>query len=684
MRTSQSKFITISIFILFAFYALEAIAAPPVLAEIPKRWQSPEQRDGAIDFALGAQADAWLRHVVLGDPSFDSFQHRAGNPIVRGKPPLNWPVNGFLFEDPKSGNWYAYVGYYMTGYDVGPGKPTTHCRVHRSKDRGATWEEIGPIFDDPTFRFEGFTATANLAPDVTVLYADDRYHMTYDWGTDNSRWSDMRNPPPGFDNGCAYAWSERPEGPFHRAPRPILRTSEMRKRFALGEKYDRVYGTSLVRREKDWLALALPDSNEHFSWGMMAMTATDPAGAWSDPVLVLGAEVTDYYPATAEAFPAMVHDGYIYSTSASVALNRNFQITYRAKIEEAHRPEAWHLFQNGTAWHSEPVPNEALGIWGQSYSGFVDRDGLFQVLFPSRERETNLGTINLASRPWAEPLRERGFVLSGHAGPSLTLLRQAREHFDLKADFTLQGGAARIVWGYQAPLGPERHTSDATIHPLSLTRHQGLELSADAWRIVSIDADGKLTVVANGPLETGTHRTIELNLPKDGQARLTIDGHVRLEGKLPIETGPVGLFVEPFTNLNVSRFELTGPFEPAAMSWLYTEALTGAGVKMSDWDVIQSPIYRFGTGAIRKASGGEVKWNFRGRGFQLWSPRGPAFGHCELLLDGRKLADLDLHQDQEQPSQILYKCDDAGNVYHAVILRSTDGRLVVDSIDVLN
>ncbi len=78
------------------------IPPQPVTAVFPERWTPPLERRGAIDFAMSAQADAWLRHGVLGDPSFDSFERRPGNPIVRGKPPFNWPVNGFLFENPKS------------------------------------------------------------------------------------------------------------------------------------------------------------------------------------------------------------------------------------------------------------------------------------------------------------------------------------------------------------------------------------------------------------------------------------------------------------------------------------------------------------------------------------------------------------------------------------------------------
>ena len=75
---------------------------------------------------------------------------------------------------------------------------------------------------------------------------------------------------------------------------------------------------------------------------------------------------------------------------------------------------------------------------------------------------------------------------------------------------------------------------------------------------------------------------------------------------------------------------------------LYTEALTDTGVRNTDWDVEQSPAYRFGVGAVRKSMGGRVKWDFHGRGFRLWLPKGPQLGRCELLLNGEKLAKLDL------------------------------------------
>jgi hypothetical protein len=659
-------------------------SASPVVAVVPERWTPPKENRGTIDFALPAQADAWLRHGVLGDPSFDSFQRREGNPIVRGKAPFLWPVNGFLFEDPQSGNWYAYVGNYLLGYDIGPGKPAGHSRVQCSTDRGKTWKDLGPIFDNPEFRFQGDSEPSNIDPDAAVVFADGRYHLVYDWATDNSNWAEIRNPPKNAGNGIAYAWSERAEGPYHRAAKPILSTSDMPTLFAQGKKYARPYGPTIVRRKNDWLVLGPCDSADAFAWGLIAVTARDPAGEWSKPELVLSVEDDRFYPATAEPYPMMVYDGYVYAAFASVALNRNFQFVYRAPIEEAHRPEAWKLFQHGTAWHSKPVVCEGEGIWGQTYSGFVDRDGQFQVLFPSRECGTNVGTINLASRPWNRPLGDRGFTISGHGGPSLTLLRYAWRQFHLKTDLMLHSGTARIIWDYQAPLGPDRHAADSVPHPLSLACHQGLELSADAWRVVSVDAAGKVAVLASGSLDAGQKRSVEINVGKDGKTDVAIDGKPRWHGDVPGGAGPIGLLVQPRTNLTVSQFEVDGAFQPATLPWLYIEGLTGAGVTMTDWDASPSPLYRFGIGAVRNAPGGRAKWNFRGRGFQIWSPKGPKFGRYEVVLDGKKVGELDLHADRDQKSEIVYKCVDAGDGYHALVFRSLDGRLVVDSLDVLN
>ena len=96
-------------------------------------WIGVADAGEAVDFAQQAQMDAWLRHPVLGEPSFDAFERTAGNPVVRGAAPYEWPVNGSLFRDPVSGNWYLYVGHYCEGYKIVP-EARSMCTVSRSKD----------------------------------------------------------------------------------------------------------------------------------------------------------------------------------------------------------------------------------------------------------------------------------------------------------------------------------------------------------------------------------------------------------------------------------------------------------------------------------------------------------------------------------------------------------------------
>lgn len=659
-------------------------AIGPVEAVVPAAWTPPQGRRVAIDFALSLQADAWLRDVFLGDPSFDNFRHAANNPMLRGQLPYEWPVNGSFFEDPQSGHWYAYVGNYPVGYGTGPDNPPpSRCTIYRSADQGKSWTYLGPMFPDPKFHFEDSNRQIWPGGEVSVVFDGGRYHMAYDWGAEGT------GTAPG-ENGAAYAWADRPEGPFHRQSTPILRTAELPRRFPLAGKYNRAYAVSLIRRSHDWLALVLTDSGEAFSWGIVALSAPAPQGPWSDPVLVLGNDGNRYFPPAVESFPAFVHDGYVYNPATSVALNRNFQVIYRAKTEQAHRPEAWELYQHGTTWHADPVQHEGLGMWGQTFSGFVDAQGEFQVMFPSREAVSGLGTINFASRPWKQPLRERGFVLNGHEGASLTLLRSAYRGFELEADLTVHGHAARILWGCQAPLGPVKPSSGVELSELCQTRQQQLELSRQQWRIVSVDDVGHASVAAAGPLSAQAAHTVKLALQDSGQAELVIDGQKVWNGRLPVVLGPIGLWVDRHSHLAVERFAVTGIPEPAVFPYLYTAALIGAGekmtdwVKVADWDVQHSPTYRFGVGAVRKSSGGRVKWNFHGRGFNLWLPKGPEFGRCALLLNGEKLAELDLRSDQSQPSRVLFSRQDLANAYHALVVQPINGRLVVDSLDVLN
>jgi len=653
-----------------------------VIPQVPRLWPLPPAAQATLDYAESSRADAWLRHPILGDPSFDSFQHHASNPFVRGEAPFQWPVNVSLLEDPRSGRWYAYVGHYLAGYDVGPGKPITHCRVYRSEDKGATWKHLGPIFADKSFTFDNDTQPANIAPDVSVLFSDGRYHMAYDWGTDNSTWATAFTPRDGADGGAGYAWAEQPEGPFHRAGRPIIRTSEFQRAFPSATKYRRPYGTSLHKRANDWLALTLVDSGPYFAWGQLAMTAKDPLGPWSAPVLVMSLEGGGFYPSPVEAFPAFVHGGYVYNPLTSVGANRNFQVILRAKLEDAHRPDAWELYQHGSAWHAAWAPHEGFGIWGQTFSGAVDAAGNLNVLFPSRCWPGGMGTINVASRKWDQPLRERGFVISAHSGPGLTLSRTAYRTFKLDAELALHGAAARIVWGYQAPLG-NIGRADGKPHPLSWTRHWGLELTPAAWRLLRAGESGAPQVLAQGACPQAEKRTVTLALGDDGALEFVLDGARAWQGTVTASEGPLGLLLEPGTNLAVDRFAVKGVPGRAVWTWLASEALLGAGVNEGACRKTDSPLFRFHTGVVCTRHGERIKWNFRGRGFRLWLPKGPDYGRCTTELNGLPLGDLDLRAAEEQSSAVLLSREDLPDGFHALVVRNGGQPMPVDCLDAL-
>ena len=56
----------------------------------------------AEEIDLLRERDRWLTHPVLGGPAFTAWERFPNNPIVQGKPPFEWPVNGTLFIDPQS------------------------------------------------------------------------------------------------------------------------------------------------------------------------------------------------------------------------------------------------------------------------------------------------------------------------------------------------------------------------------------------------------------------------------------------------------------------------------------------------------------------------------------------------------------------------------------------------------
>mgnify|MGYP005834934107 CR=1 FL=1 len=626
-----------------------------------------------IDYAAVAQRDRWLSHPVLGDPSFDAFQRHPGNPICRGVAGLEWPVNGFLFADPASGHWYLYVGHYPRGYASGPDKSPSVCTVFRSTDAGASWEPLGPIFPPEPFYFRGDESPVGSAPDVSVVYADGRYHMAYDWSLRGATWDNIRS----HCSGVGYAWSDRPEGPFQRHPEPILRNDWVARQPILG-KYDRLYATTLIRRADDWLLLPIMDSGPHYAWGLVGMIADRPEGPYRDLTPLFHVEGDGYQPPLMEYFPAFVHDSWVYAPSTSVARNRNFQMIQRAPLADAMRPEAWELWQHGSVWHGAPVAHEAAGIWGQTLSGFVDAQRCWHVMFPSKDAD-DFGTINLASRDWDVPYVAQGWQLGAHQAPALALLRECYADFALEAEFDLDGSVC-FFWGNTAPLGPHAPRSNAMIHPLAMPRGGGLRLRHDGWEVVQRVGGEAERVLAAGACPEADRRTLRL-VVQDGRASMALDGTALWAGAVAAGAGTLGVLVERNSWLAMRRFVVQGVARPAILTWLYQEALLGAGQDLRDWEEITSPLFRHGIGAVHRGEGGRAKWNAAGSEFTLWSPKGPDYGTVEVLVDGRLVGHVALYAPCVAPSAPVLDVAGLSDGRHAVVVRGITGRLVVDSLD---
>ncbi len=610
---------------------------------------------GTIDYAQSLYSKEWLHHPVYGDPSFDSFLRSPANPIYRATPPLELSGHGFLFLDPTNVSRYAYIA------EKGLSNSPSHCILYRSIDLGKTWKNQGVVLKGDSNQFDhGGSIT-----DVSVVFDQGRYHMVYDW------------QEPGETNlgGLGYAWSEQPEGPFHRAREPITRNQKLP--VMLG-RYQRTYGATLIRRKNDWLILGVMD-NPPNSWCYFGMTAPKPEGPYSDRVILRNVESNYYHPPLLEFFPAFVDHDWVYAPATSLALNRNYNVMFRVPVEKAMRSSAWDIWQDGSLWHSDDVENETYGLWGQTFSGVVASTGYLLALFPSRDKN-GFGTMNLAGRLWRNPMKTVGFVLTGHQGSSLTLLGKAYNEGRLQTRLKVRG-TARLMLDYHSGLGPNIPEANATLHPASFTRCDFLEMSSNRWQLIQADENTNRVVASGRDIASWN---LDVQFDQTGKLKILDNNRLLYLGNLGPKTNgwTFGLEAQPDTHISSDTFKITGEPHPAKFNFLSGDGLLGAGEKAGDWIESHGPEFRFGVGAVANADKKYVKWNVQGRRVTLWSPKGPHFGRILIRVDGQIAGGVDLHADQPEPSKPVWTSHLLTDSGHAITLSATEGKLVVDSIEV--
>ena len=101
-----------------------------------------------------------------------------------------------------------------------------------------------------------------------------------------------------------------------------------------------------------------------------------------------------------------------------------------------------------------------------------------------------------------------------------------------------------------------------------------------------------------------------------------------------------------------------------------------------DWEFKTDATFLNGKGAVSKKDSSFAKWNFDGKGFELYLPKGPDFGNVAIYLDGNLLDQVQLKAEKEQKSSMIYKSKILKMESHAVYIESLDGLLPVDCIKV--
>jgi hypothetical protein len=629
-----------------------------------------------MDYAKTENMGAWLRHPVLGDPSFDTFE-KLGETVHRSTPPYEWAVNGSLFRDPADGAWYYFAGLYGEGYQSTP-ENRSDFKIYKSTDGGVSWQDLGRGFPDG-FRFDGYAIAADGHPDTVMTYDPETklYWLAYDWGTNESSWENAHNPTDkNQGSGGALAYAESPAGPFTRLPSPIFDNADINKKIG---RFSRAYATTVLKRENDWIAFVLCDSNQYYSWGLVCMTALAPEGPWSEPAVLLSVDRPEYYPAPVEFHPCFAVGGTVYAPATSVARNRNYQTMHAAPLERAHDPAAWALTGDGNAWHARPLPDEHYGIWGQTYHGFV-HDGMFTAMYPSRD-EKGFGTLSVAQRPWDRPHSD-GFTFSGHEGKSVSPLLRGYRDFALDAEFSLSG-TIELVFDYHGVLGPDHPSSGACPNDESLSDYKALRISEEGnYALVSIAANGKEWVLAKGEFDfrqPGTVRT--LLRVKDGTAQFEVNGTCGQASGMEIKGGPLALVAHEFSIMACTKFRAAGEVLQSSLRYNAYDALLGAGQNLNDWTSAAKDLRRLSVSAVIGSGNVYGKWNVTCDGFALYAPKGPGLGKARVMVDGETEAVIDLYSRKTLPSAPVYTCDlDAGQ--HSVAVYPESGGIVLDVLEV--
>jgi hypothetical protein len=321
------------------------------------------------------------------------------------------------------------------------------------------------------------------------------------------------------------------------------------------------------------------------------------------------------------------------------------------------------------------LPDEACGIWGQTYHGSV-HEGMFTVMYPSRD-ERGFGTLSVARRPWDQPHSD-GFTFSGHEGPALALLLREYQDFALDAEFTLRG-TVELAFDYCGILGPDHPRAGAVPSQEALADYKALRISEGKYALISVSPSQKEKILAKGrfPFSEGENVSARLRVEGD-TTRFEINGAADAVSGLEIKGGCLALISHESSIMTCSKFSVAGEAFQSTLKYNAYDALLGAGQKFDDWQPAESQKLRCASAGAMVGSGDVYgKWNVVCCGVTLYSPKGPGLGKARVVIDGEYMATVDLYSEQEIPSAPVYTCDlESGR--HCVAVYPESGSIALD------
>lgn len=617
----------------------------------------------SIDFSLNINRGMWLQHPVVGSPSWDTFVRESITPIYIGKPPYEWPVNGFLFHDPVSLKWYAYIGLYPRNYF-----PSGGCLLLKETTPG-TWTEIGIVLSGDPNSFDGDGQNPGGMPDVSVVYADKRYHLVYDWGNhQNTR------------GGIAYAWADSPEGPFHRAHKPIHLDADQPLVFG---RYNRVYAATLFKRSSDWLILAMMSTprNAGGTWALVCFTGKNPEGPYSGPQFLLYPQSNSFHPPLAEFYPAFEYEEHLYVPATSVAKNRTFQIMYTVSKWRAHIPEAWQIFQYGSIWHDLPLHSYEQGIWGQTFSGQVSgkpqESAELRALSFSKTIK-NIGIALISKRFWSKAYQD-GFQLAAPYATARAILCRDFKCFNFLCKINTTGSWA-FSWGCTGPIGADRNGADSVAHNLMMRDHYECFFESQTITIQSYNSKGIKKIIAQSSINSKCFGDLSVQFRQLADLfQLQIDETEIFSIPVSPKLGRIEFRVEIGTILKVNSMIGIDEGLYSNLFFLGTDAVAGAGCSAKEWKPLRHHLFHFGKGYLSQKNNSRAKWNVIGSKFHLYSPRYPNLGTARLLVDGNLIETIDFSSPKKTASACICKFQ-AKLGYHAVILETLTGIIPLDCL----